>query len=192
MTEASQEVENRSRISLNVIRKGDAREMREQLTRKDVEKIEQEIEHRKLVVRKEAIEAVKEARAQGDLSENFEYYAAKKHKNQNESRIRYLERMLKTASIVSDASRSDEVGMDDIVEVLFEEDNEVEKYKLVTSIRGNSMENRISIESPIGKALRGHRVGDRVEVKVNDDYSYYLVIKSIDKTGSEDEEIRGF
>ena len=91
--------------------------MREQLTRKDVEKIEQEIEHRKLVVRKEAIEAVKEARAQGDLSENFEYYAAKKHKNQNESRIRYLERMLKTASIVSDASRSDEVGMDDIVEV---------------------------------------------------------------------------
>ena len=163
--------------------------MREQLTRKDVEKIEQEIEHRKLVVRKEAIEAVKEARAQGDLSENFEYYAAK---NQNESRIRYLERMLKTASIVSDASRSDEVGMDDIVEVLFEEDNEVEKYKLVTSIRGNSMENRISIESPIGKALRGHRVGDRVEVKVNDDYSYYLVIKSIDKTGSEDEEIRGF
>ena len=160
--------------------------MREQLTRKDVEKIEQEIEHRKLVVRKEAIEAVKEARAQGDLSENFEYYAAKKHKNQNESRIRYLERMLKTASIVSDASRSDEV------EVLFEEDNEVEKYKLVTSIRGNSMENRISIESPIGKALRGHRVGDRVEVKVNDDYSYYLVIKSIDKTGAEDEEIRGF
>ena len=119
--------------------------MREQLTRKDVEKIEQEIEHRKLVVRKEAIEAVKEARAQGDLSENFEYYAAKKHKNQNESRIRYLERMLKTASIVSDASRSDEVGMDDIVEVLFEEDNEVEKYKLVTSIRGNSMENRIIV-----------------------------------------------
>ena len=163
--------------------------MREQLTRKDVEKIEQEIEHRKLVVRKEAIEAVKEARAQGDLSENFEYYAAKKHKNQNESRIRYLERMLKTASIVSDDSRDDEVGMDDIVEVLFDE---VEKYKLVTSIRGNSMENRVSIESPIGKALRGHRVGDRVEVKVNDDYSYYLVIKSIDKTGSEDEEIRGF
>ena len=93
--------------------------MREQLTRKDVEKIEQEIEHRKLVVRKEAIEAVKEARAQGDLSENFEYYAAKKHKNQNESRIRYLDRMLKTASIVSDTSRAEEVGMDDIVEVLF-------------------------------------------------------------------------
>lgn len=166
--------------------------MREKLTRKDVEKIEQEIEHRKLVIRKDAIEAVKEARAQGDLSENFEYYAAKKHKNQNESRIRYLENMLKTATIVSDQSRTDEVGMDDIVEVYFEEEDEVETYKLVTSIRGNSMENRISIESPIGKALKGHKVGERVAVKVSDSYSYYLVIRSIDKTGSEDEAIRGF
>lgn len=166
--------------------------MREKLTKKDVAKIEEEIEHRKLVVRKEAIEAVKEARAQGDLSENFEYYAAKKHKNQNESRIRYLENMLKTATIVSDQSRTDEVGMDDIVEVYFEEEDEVETYKLVTSIRGNSMENRISIESPIGKALKGHKVGERVAVKVSDSYSYYLVIRSIDKTGSEDEAIRGF
>ena len=166
--------------------------MGERLTKKDVEKIEQEIEHRKLVVRKEAIEAVKEARAQGDLSENFEYYAAKRHKNQNESRIHYLENMLKNATVISDASQSDEVGMDDLVEVYFEEDDEVEKYKLVTSIRGNSMENRISIESPIGKALRGHKVGDRVEVKVNDNYSYFLVIRSIEKTGSEDEDIRGF
>ena len=157
--------------------------MREKLTKKDVEKIEQEIEHRKLVVRKEAIEAV---------SENFEYYAAKRHKNQNESRIRYLENMLKTATIVSDKSSSDEVGMDDIVEVYFEEDDEIEKYKLVTSIRGNSMENRISIDSPIGMALKGHKIGDRVEVKVNDNYSYFLEIRSIDKTHSEEEEIRGF
>ena len=141
---------------------------------------------------KEAIEAVKEARAQGDLSENFEYYAAKKHKNQNESRIRYLERMLKTAEVVEDTSRSDEVGMDDIVEVEFEEDGEVEKYKLVTSIRGNSMENRVSIESPIGKALKGHRVGDRVKVQVNENVSYYLHIRSIDKTGDEGEDIRSF
>ena len=114
--------------------------MGEKLTPKDVEKIEQEIEHRKLVIRKEAIAAVKEARAQGDLSENFEYYAAKRHKNQNESRIRYLERMLKTADIVADTSKEDEVGMDDVVEVLFEEDKEIERYKLVTSIRGNSLE----------------------------------------------------
>ena len=166
--------------------------MGERLTKRDIEKIEEEIEHRKLVIRKEAIEAVKEARAQGDLSENFEYYAAKKHKNQNESRIRYLERMLKTADIVTDTSREDEVGMDDIVEVEFEEDGEIEKYKLVTSIRGNSMENRVSIESPVGRALKGHKVGDRVQVKVNETMSYYLKIRSIDKTGDEGEDIRSF
>lgn len=166
--------------------------MREKLTERDVQKIQQEIEHRKLVVRKEAIEAVKEARAQGDLSENFEYYAAKRHKNQNESRIRYLERMLKTADIVTDTSREDEVGMDDIVEVEFEEDGEIEKYKLVTSIRGNSMENRVSIESPVGRALKGHKVGDRVQVKVNETMSYYLKIRSIEKTGDEGEDIRSF
>ena len=166
--------------------------MREKLTKRDVEKIQQEIEHRKLVVRKDAIEAVKEARAQGDLSENFEYYAAKKHKNQNESRIRFLERMLKTADIVTDTSKADEIGMDDIVEVQFEEDGEIEKYKLVTSIRGNSMENRVSIESPIGKALKGHRVGDRVKVQVNENSSYYLLVRSIDKTGDEGEDIRSF
>lgn len=166
--------------------------MREKLTERDVQKIQQEIEHRKLVVRKEATEAVKEARAQGDLSENFEYYAAKRHKNQNESRIRYLERMLKTADIVTDTSREDEVGMDDIVEVEFEEDGEIEKYKLVTSIRGNSMENRVSIESPVGRALKGHKVGDRVQVKVNETMSYYLKIRSIDKTGDEGEDIRSF
>ena len=131
--------------------------MRERLTKSDVEKIEAEIEYRKLTVRKEAIEAVKEARAQGDLSENFEYYAAKRDKNKNESRINYLERMLKTAEIVSDDSRSDEVGMNNVVEVYFEDEDETETYKLVTSIRGNSLDNKISIESPLGKAILGHK-----------------------------------
>ena len=121
-------------------------EMNNQLTEKDIKKMEEEIEYRKLVVRKEAIEAVKEARAQGDLSENFEYYAAKKDKNKNESRIRYLERMIKTAQIVSDDSGEDEVGVNNIVEIYFEEDDEVEKFKLTTTVRGNSLEGRISIE----------------------------------------------
>ena len=98
--------------------------MREKLTKRDVEKIEQEIEHRKLVIRKEAIAAVQEARAQGDLSENFEYYAAKKHKNQNESRIRYLENMIKNARVVSDQSKVDEVGLNDTVTLYFEDDEE--------------------------------------------------------------------
>ena len=156
--------------------------MRERLTPQDVEKIQQEIDHRKLVVRKEAIEAVKEARAQGDLSENFEYYAAKREKNQNESRIRYLERVLKTAEIITDHSGEDEVGLDNTVTLYVEEDDVEETYRLVTSIRGNSLDGKISTESPLGKAILGHKVGDRVEVKVSDDYSYYVVIRKIENT----------
>ena len=165
--------------------------MREQLTKHDVEKIEKEIEHRKLVVRKEAIEAVKEARAQGDLSENFEYYAAKREKNQNESRIRYLERMLRTAQIVTDDSQDDEVGLDTRVELFYEDEGETEWIKLVTSIRGNSMEGRISIESPLGKAILGRRAGDRVHVTVGNG-GYDVVIHSIDKNGGDEDEIRKF
>ena len=163
------------------------------MTKSDVKKIEEEIEYRKLVVRKEAIEAVKEARAHGDLSENFEYHAAKKDKNKNESRIRYLERMLKTARIVSDTSKEDEVGINNTVTVYFEEDDEEQVFRLVTSIRGNSMKNLISTESPIGKAILGRKEGERVPVKVNENYSYYLVIRKIENT-SEDESdaIRGF
>lgn len=167
--------------------------MREQLTQSDVEKIEKEIEYRKLVVRKEAIEAVKEARAHGDLSENFEYHAAKRDKNQNESRIRYLERMLKTAEIVSDQSAENEVGINNTVTVYFEEDDETEVYKLVTSVRGSSLNGRISIESPMGKALLGHKEGDRVFVEVGSSAGYYVVIRSIENTGeSEEDTIRKY
>ena len=169
---------------------GDA--MYDQLTPTDIKKMEEEIEHRKLVVRQQALADVKEARAQGDLSENFEYYAAKKFKNQNESRIRYLERMLRTAKIVSDESGADEVGLNNLVELYFEEDDETEKVKLVTSIRGNSLDGRISIESPLGKAIQGHRVGDRVHVQVNEGYGYEVVIKAIDKSGDDADGIRGF
>lgn len=173
------------------IRKGLS--MREQLTEHDVAKIKEEIEYRKLVIRKEAIEAVKEARAQGDLSENFEYHAAKRDKNQNESRIRYLERMLKTAQIVSENSADDEVGMNNTVEIYFEDEEETEVFKLVTSVRGSSLNGKISIESPIGKAILGHKVNDRVYVKVNDDNGYYVVIKSIENTGdSEEDAIRRY
>ena len=166
--------------------------MGEKLTKTDYKKIEEEIEHRKVVVRKELIDSVKEARAHGDLSENFEYHAAKKEKNKNESRIRYLERMLKTAEIIEDTSSSDEVGLNNSIELYFEEDDEVETYRLVTSVRGDSMEGRISIESPIGKAIMGHKVGDKVYVKVNDDFGYYVIIKNIVKSHDENEEIRSF
>ena len=166
--------------------------MGERLTANDVKKIQEEIEYRKLVVRQNAIEAVKEARAQGDLSENFEYYAAKKDKNQNESRIRYLERMLKNAVIVSESSKADEVGMNNTVELYFEEDDEVQTFKLVTSIRGNSLKGYISIESPIGKAILGHRVGERVAVQVREDYKYYVKICSIENTNDDGDSIRKF
>lgn len=167
--------------------------MYDKLTKSDITKIQEEIENRKLVVRKEAIEAVKEARAHGDLSENFEYHAAKKDKNKNESRIRYLERMLRTAVIVEDNSKEDEVGINNTVELYYEEDEELETYRLVTSIRGSSINGLISIESPIGKAIIGHKEGDRVRVKVSDDYSYYVVVKKIIKTQSEeDDKLRSF
>ena len=167
--------------------------MREKLTKSDVEKIREEIEHRKLVERKELIEAVKEARSHGDLSENFEYHAAKKEKNRNESRIRYLERMLKTAVIVEDESKEDEIGLNNTVEVYCEDDEEVETYRIVTSVRGSSLNGLVSIESPLGKALLGHKEGDRVFIKVNDDLGYYFIVKKVIKTQSEDEDhIRSF
>lgn len=162
--------------------------MYDKLTKNDIRRLEEEIEHRKLVVRKEAIAEVKEARAHGDLSENFEYYAAKRFKNQNESRIRYLEKMVKTARIIEDDSKEDEVGLDNTVTVYFVEDKEEETYKIVTSVRGDSVSNLITIESPLGKALMGHKVGDTVSVKVNEQVSYDVVIKNIENTKDEGKE----
>lgn len=167
--------------------------MRNQMTESDIQKIKEEIEYRKLVVRKEALEAVKEARAHGDLSENFEYHVAKKDKNRNESRIRYLERLVKTAQIVSDHSKSDEIGLNNTVTVYFEDDEETDTFRLVTSIRGNSLKGMISIESPMGKALLGHKVNDRVYVQINEKSGYYIVIKNIENTTDDShDEIRSY
>ena len=167
--------------------------MYDELTAEDIKKMEEEIEYRKLVVRKQALEAVKEARAHGDLSENFEYHAAKKDKNQNESRIRYLEKMIKTAKIISTDSAEDEVGINNTVTVYFIDDDEEETYRIVTTVRSNSQKNLVSNESPIGKALLGHKAGDKVEVRVNDNYSYELEIRKIEKTTDEgNDKIRSF
>lgn len=167
--------------------------MYDELTAEDIKKMEEEIEYRKLVVRKQALEAVKEARAHGDLSENFEYHAAKKDKNQNESRIRYLERMIKTAKVISTDSAEDEVGINNTVTVYFEEDDEEETYRIVTTVRSNSQKNLISNESPLGKALLGHKVGDKVTVAVNDNYSYEVEIRKIENTADEEnDKIRSF
>ena len=164
-----------------------------ELTQKDIDDMMAEVEHRKVVVRKALLEDVKVARAHGDLSENFEYKAAKQAKNQNESRIRYLEKMIKTAIVVSDKSKEDEVGLNKIVELYFEEDDEVEEFKIVTTVRGNSLKNLVSTESPIGKAVLGHKVGDRVWIAINPNMGYYVEIKSIRMAPlEEEEELRKF
>ena len=167
--------------------------MHDEVTEKDIERMKEEIEYRKLVVRKEALEAVKEARAHGDLSENFEYQAAKREKNRNESRIRYLERMVKTARVIEDRSKEDEVGLNNTVTVYFEDEDEEEVYRIVTTVREDVLHGLISIDSPVGKALMGHRVGDTVHVQVNDKYGYDVQIRKIDKTTDEsDDKIRDF
>ena len=166
--------------------------MYNELTPSDIKKMEEEIEYRVHVVRKEALEEVKTARAHGDLSENFEYHAAKREKNRNESRIRYLQKMIKTATIISDESAEDEAGVNNTVEIFYEDDESTEKIKLVTTVRGDSLEGLISIESPLGKALLGHKVGDRVLVEVNDSVKYYVVIKAIENSDDSDDKIQPY
>lgn len=167
--------------------------MYDQLTPSDIKKMQEEIDHRKLVIRRQALEDVKEARAQGDLSENFEYYAAKKFKNQNESRIRYLERMIKTARVISEESAEDEVGINNTVTVEFLDDGAVETYKIVTTVRGNSLENLISNESPLGKALLRKKEGQTVHVQVNAAAGYDVRIIKIENTADDgSDKIRSF
>lgn len=167
--------------------------MYDDLSEADIQIMKEEIEYRKVVVRKEALTAVKEAREQGDLSENFEYQAAKREKNRNESRIRYLERMVKTARVIEDRSKEDEVGLNNTVTVYFEDEDEEEVYRIVTTVREDVLHGLISIDSPVGKALMGHRVGDIVHVQVNDKYGYDVQIRKIDKTTDEsDDKIRDF
>lgn len=162
--------------------------MNDNLTKSDIAKMEAEIEHRKVVTRHELLEHVKTARAQGDLSENFEYYAAKREKNKNESRIRYLERMIRTANVVDDSSEDGVVGINNTVTVEFIEDKETETYRIVTTVRVDTFRNMISIDSPLGKALMGHRVGDIVNVKVNDSLNYDVKIVGIENTTDDSED----
>lgn len=160
--------------------------MYDKLTPGDIKKMQDEIDYRKLQVRPKVLEDVKEARAQGDLSENFEYYAAKKARNQNDSRIRYLEKMIKTARIVSEDSPEDQVGMNNTVTVQFIDDLSTETYRIVTAVRANSLEGLITIESPLGKALMGKKVDDIVHVQINENAGYDVKIIKIENTGDDD------
>ena len=166
--------------------------MFDKLTRSDIRKMEEEIEYRKLVVRPKALEDLKEARAQGDLSENFEYYAAKRFKNQNESRIRYLEKMIRTAIVIDDSSAEDEIGMNNTVTVEFVDDGSTETFKIVTSVRANSLGGLITAESPMGKALMGHKVGDVVHVTVNAEVGYDVRVIKLENTDDAADTIRSY
>ena len=167
--------------------------MYDELTQVDKDKMKDELEYRISVVRPKILEEVKFTRSFGDLSENAEYHAAKRERGRNESRIRYLRNMIKTAKIIKPESKADEVGLFDTVEYYVEEDDCVESVRIVTSLRQNSLERLISRESPLGRAIMGKKAGDRVCVKVSDEYSYFIVIKSITK-GNDDKslEIRKF
>ncbi len=159
--------------------------MFDELTKDDLKKMQEEVDYRTCVLRPKLIEDVKTARAFGDLSENFEYKAAKLEKNRNDSRIRYLERMIKTAVVISDSSREDEVGIGDKVTVHIIEDDENETYQIVTSVRQNVLEGIINKDSPMGKALMRRKVGDKVTVRVSADYSYEVTVKAIEKSSAD-------
>ena len=155
--------------------------MHNELTEKDIQLMREELDDRRIRLRPLLLEEVKTARAFGDLSENFEYKAAKRDKNRNESRIRYLENMIKTAVVIRDRAEEDQVGLYDFVTVYVEEDEEEQEYQIVTTVRQDALKNRISKESPFGKTVLGRRVGERLYVPVNESYGYYVVIRSIRK-----------
>lgn len=155
--------------------------MHDRLTRKDLELMRKELDHRRIVLRPQLLEEVKIARAFGDLSENFEYKAAKQEKNKNESRIRYLENMIRTAHVIDEGGRNGGVALYDKVTVYLPEEGETEELQIVTTMRKDPLHGRISLESPVGKALLGKKVGDIVHVQVDESYGYDMVIRALEK-----------
>jgi transcription elongation factor GreA len=159
--------------------------MHNELTQKDLKIMREELDHRRIELRPKLLEAVKEARGFGDLSENFEYKAAKQEKNRNEGRIRYLENMIRTAHVISERSAADAVGLYDAVTVYLEDEGDTETYRVVTTMRQDALHGLISKESPLGKALLGRRVGERFRVEVNEKYGYWAEVKTIEKSADD-------
>ena len=155
--------------------------MYDELTQVDIDKMQEEINHRVRVLRPQLIEEVQTARAFGDLSENFEYKCAKQAKNRNESRIRYLERMIRTAKVIEVKQSADTVGLFDQVTIYNEMVKKEMTIRIVTTLRQDALKGLISKESPVGKALMGHAVGDRVEVEVSPNMRYFVEIRAIEK-----------
>ena len=160
--------------------------MNDELTAQDIQKMQAELDDRRLRLMPELIEEVKRTRAFGDLSENYEYKCAKQAKNRNDSRIRYLQRMVDTAKVITDHSTGDTVGLFDSVVIYIPDDDEEQTIRLVTTLRQNALEGLISKESPVGKAVMGHRAGETVHVQVNEDVGYDIVIRSVEKGQDDD------
>ena len=156
--------------------------MNNELTAQDIAIMQKELDEKRLVELPAAIEEVKRTRAFGDLSENYEYKAAKQAQNACKKRIRYLERMIKSATVIEDNAGEDQVGLFDLVELYLEEDDDTETVQVVTTDRCDPLKGRISKESPMGKELLGRKLGDRFLVTVNDSYSYWAVIRAITKS----------
>ena len=162
--------------------------MHDELTQVDIKKMQEEIDYRMCVLRPQLLAEVQRTREYGDLSENAEYKEAKREKNANESRIRYLKNMIATAKVIKVRQDADSVCLFDTVAYYIEEDDEVEERKIVTTLRQDALKGLLSKESPLGKALLGKKIGDRVLVQVNDKYSYFVVVRAITK-GEDDESI---
>lgn len=160
--------------------------MHDELTANDIKKMQEELEHRKLVLRPQILDDVKTARGFGDLSENFEYKEAKRAKGRNDSRIRYLEAMIKTAVIIDGHAEEGVVGLYDRVTVYIPDDGAEEVYQIVTDVRYDVSAGFVSKESPFGKAVLGKKLGDSCVVEVNPDYSYEVIIRSIEKMEDDD------
>ena len=160
--------------------------MYDELTEVDIQKMQEEINYRVRELRPQLIEEVQTARAFGDLSENFEYKCAKQAKNRNESRIRYLERMIRTAKVIEVKTQEDVVGLFDKVTIFNEMVKKEMTIQIVTTLRQDALKGLISKESPVGKALMGRKVGDRVQVEVNPQLKYFVEVRAIEK-GKDDE-----
>ncbi len=155
--------------------------MYDKLTKKDIALMEAELEDRRMNIRPRIIEEVKRTRAFGDLSENYEYKAAKQEQRRNDSRVRYLQAMIKTATIIDEAQgESGKVKLYDRVTVFMPEDGETMVLQVVSTVRIEPGKGYISMESPLGKTLLGHAVGESLTVHVNDSYSYPIRIEKIE------------
>lgn len=162
--------------------------MYDELTQVDIDKMKAELDHRRIELRPKLIEDVQTARAFGDLSENYEYKVAKQEKNRNESRIRYLERMIATAKVIDVKQKADTVGLFSKVTIFNEKLGREQQIQLVTTLRQNALKGLVSKESPVGRALLGHKAGDRVEIVVSPEMKYTMEIRSVEP-GEDDKDL---